>query len=593
VTTVLLAAAVGLTIMVTRLTEPPPSVVRAFVPPPAQTSFVPYGDLAGPAVISPDGKTLAFTAMGSDDTRSIWVRPLEVTEARELPGTDDATFPFWSGDSRSIGFFADGLLKRTELAGGAPITVCEALNGRGGTWNADSDILFAPDFSTPIHRVPATGGKPVSVTTVDSARHTSHRWPSFLPDGRHFLYSAIHTDSSRSEENAIFLGSLDGGGPREVMRSSVNAECTGDHLLYVQQGTLMAAPFDARTGLLEGVPRALADAVAYNLATWKAAFSSSPSGVIAYNPGGLTEGEGTKITTYDRGGRELKVVSQVTSGSTLRVSPDGGRFAFTTGRAASSMDVWVYDAARDLARRVTFLAGFEGSVVWSPDGTELLFSYDFETGGDATAGIYRIPASGGPPTLVVPLDDVTPESVSPDGRHLLFSRLDGELWVLPLQPPGDAVPLFQTPSVIKAPTYGFGPSPRFSPDGRWITYVSDESGVEEVYVVAIDLPSVAGGAPRVQGKWQISNGGAVLPRWSTDGSELYFLTLDSVLMAVDVNVDGSRLDPGPVEPLFEMHVGMGNNYDVTPDGRFVATSVDETTNDPVALILNWTSGLEP
>ncbi len=591
VTTVLLAAAVGLSIVLTRLAATPAPLIRTFVPPPKDMTFIPNGDLAGPAVISPDGRTLAFTAMGSDARRSIWVRPLNVTEARELPGTEDAMFPFWSGDSRSVGFFAHGLLKRVDLTGGTPITVCKALNGRGGAWNADGDMLFAPDFGTPIHRVPATGGLPEPITTLDLAKHTSHRWPSFLPDGRHFLYSAIHAESSRAPDNAIYFGSLDEGSGHEVMRSSLNAHGTEDHLLFVRQGTLMAAPFDAKRGHVTGDPQALAVSVAYNLATWKAAFSCSPAGIIAYNPGGLMKGEGTKITTFDRSGRELDVVPRVTSASSLRVSPDGRHLAYTTGRAASSMDVWVHDVTRKQPMRLTFLSGFESGPVWSPDGTELFFGYMYRTGGDAAEGIYRMPASGGSPTLLMAGDnEQQPQSVSPDGRYLLFSgihersRTSDDLWVLPLAPPGEPVALVQTPSIIETWC-------RFSPDGRWIAYVSNESGIDEVYVMSFAMPSEAGGDTRARGKWQISNGGAGMPAWSRDGTELYFLTEDEMLMAVSVNSDGGQLAPGPVEPLFRMQVGMGNTFDVTPDGHFVATSADETTEEPVALIMNWMSEL--
>ncbi len=232
------------------------------------------------------------------------------------------------------------------------------------------------------------------------------------------------------------------------------------------------------------------------------------------------------------------------------------------------------------------------SPIWSPDGSELFFGHMYRTGGDAAEGIYRIPASGGSPTLMLPseLED-QPQSVSPDGRYLLFNRRHSvtrsqdDLWVMPLAPQGEPAALLRTASAYET-------WPRFSRDGRWIAYVSNESGIDEVYVMPFAMPSEADRDADPPGKWQISNGGASMPAWSHDGTELYFLTHDEMLMAVKVNGDGGQLAPGPAEPLFLMHVGMGNTFDVTPDGNFIATSADETSSQPVALILNWTADLD-
>ena len=593
VTTVLLVIAVGLSVTFSHLAETPAPVVRASVPPPENTAFIPNGDRAGPVVISPDGRTLAFTAMADAGRRQLWVRPLASGEARILPGTEEAIFPFWSADSRSLGFFALGALKRVDLTGGTPITICEAAFGRGGTWNAHDVILFAPNFVTPIYRVAATGGTPVPVTTIDSSTHTSHRWPRFLPNGEDFLYSAIHSRSSRAQDNAVYFGSLTGGTGHEVIRSGINAECAGDRLLFVRDGTLLAAPFDVHAGRVVGDPVPLAGAVACSLNTWKGAFSCSPNGVIAYHPGGLVQGEGTRITIYDRGGEREKVILQVTAGSSLRLSPDGGRIAFARGRATGSVDVWSYNVVRDLPMRLSFLPGLENAPVWSPDGSALFFSSHYRTGPDAAEGIYRMPAGGGGAQLVLSSESDTqtsPHTVSPDGRYLLYTveypnEADTDFWVLPLEPPGEPFVLLETPF-----TENWG---RFSPDGRWIAYMSDESGRREVYVVPFVGQSDAGDEARPHGTWQISNGGGSQPSWSHDGTELYFLRLDEMLMAVNVNGDGARFEPGTIEPLFQVQVGIGNAYDVTPDGRFVVSSADERSSRPVALILNWMSALDP
>ena len=246
--------------------------------------------------------------------------------------------------------------------------------------------------------------------------------------------------------------------------------------------------------------------------------------------------------------------------------------------------------------RLSFLPGLENSPVWSPDGSALFFHYNYGTNSDAAAGIYRMPAGGGAPTLVRSSESLTqnspsPLAVSPDGRYLLYSNVDNpagvntDLWVLPLEPPGEPFVLLETPS-----NEDVG---RFSPDGRWIAYGSGESGRDEVYVMPFVDPSDAGDDARPHGKWQISNGGGWNPIWSHDGTELYFLRPDEMLMAVDVNGDGTRFEPGTIEPLFQLQMGIGNAYDVTPEGRFVVSSADEQSSRPVALILNWTSLLNP
>ena len=269
------------------------------------------------------------------------------------------------------------------------------------------------------------------------------------------------------------------------------------------------------------------------------------------------------------------------------------RIAFARGRATGSVDVWSYNVVRDLPMRLSFLPGLENAPVWSPDGSALFFSSHYRTGPDAAEGIYRMPAGGGGAQLVLSSESDTqtsPHAVSPDGRYLLYTveypnEADTDFWVLPLEPPGEPFVLLETPF-----TENWG---RFSPDGRWIAYMSDESGRREVYVVPFVGQSDAGDEARPHGTWQISNGGGSQPSWSHDGTELYFLRLDEMLMAVNVNGDGARFEPGTIEPLFQVQVGIGNAYDVTPDGRFVVSSADERSSRPVALILNWMSALDP
>ncbi len=565
--------------------------VRAFIPAPDSATFIPDGDMAGPVVVSPDGRTLAFTALGEDRTRRLWIRPLEAAQASALPGTEEATFPFWSADGRSLGFFAEGRLKRVDVAGGAAITVCDAAGGRGGTWGPNGVILFAPEFLDSIHRVPATGGTPTPVTTIDEPRHASHRWPYFLPDGEHFLYLAVHFEASKAEENALFFASLDGREIREVIRSDVNAAFGSGHLLFVRQGTLMAVPFDPRSGRLQGDPQALADNVAYSLGTWRAAFDCSQEGLIAYHTGGMVVGEGGRIVWFDRTGKELKAVDLITSYGSLRPSPDGARVAFIAGKTSSSVDLWVYDVTRQLPMRLSFLPGYETPPVWSPDGDSLAFGFTFRTAGEDPLGIYRIDASGGTAELLLAdlgsgpaTDRNVPTDWSHDGRFLLFD-LTGDVWVLPLEPSGEPVALLQTPHAeLEA---------RFSRDSRWIAYTSDETGIFEVYVAPFEPdPGRDGGTVRPRRKWQVSSGGAGNPRWSPDGAELFYRTLDSMLTAVQFSTEGDRFEPGISQRLFQIPLGPGNNYEILPDGTVIASLAVEESSRPIALILNFTSGLE-
>ncbi len=592
-------AALGFAIAYFRRAPPTAPMVHAFIPAPDNETFIPVGDMAGPVVVSPDGGTLAFTALGEDRTRRLWIRPLEAAQARALPGTEEATFPFWSPDGRSLGFFAQGRLKQVDVAGGAAITVCDAVNARGGTWSQNGVILFAPEFQDAIYRVLAAGGTATPVTTIDQARHTGHRWPFFLPDGEHFLYLAIHYEASKAEENAIFFASLDGREVHEVLRSDVNAAFGSGHLLFVRQGTLMAVPFDSRTGRAQGDPQALAANVAYSLGTWRAAFDCSREGLIAYHPGGMVGGEGGRVVWFDRAGKELKAVDLITSYGSLRPSPDGTRVAFIAGKSSSSVDLWVYDVARELPMRLSFLPGYETPPVWSPDGGSLAFGFVFRTAGDDPLGIYRIDTSGGTAELLhadivagqasapPPDSGLTrsqPSDWSPDGRYLLFV-LDADVWALPLEPPGEPVALLHTPHLES--------EARFSMDGRWIAYGSDESGIPEVYVAPFDPdPESDGGAARARRRWQISSGGGINPRWSPDGAELFYLTSDSMLTAVGFTAGGDRFEPGASRRLFQIPLGPGNNYEILPEGTVIATLAKEESSRPIAIILNFTSGLD-
>jgi Tol biopolymer transport system component len=342
----------------------------------------------------------------------------------------------------------------------------------------------------------------------------------------------------------------------------------------------MALAFDEATGQTRGKPVPVASAASHSFSSWRAAFSASSS-IVAYHTGDLVEGEGAEITWYDRDGKQLQTIDQVTTKASLRQSRDGAWLAYS-----ARQDVWVFDRARQMPTRVTFLPGFEGQPIWSPDGSELAFYYTLRTSGDTPMGLYRLAVGGGTPQLVLAKQglEVTPEDWSPDGKYLLFSRTDrggnGDLLALPLDPVGEPLTIAATPFNEAGG--------RFSPDGHWIAYHSAESGEDEIYVVSFD-PSPGSAGP--QRKLRISNAGGQSPVWSRDGSELYYLANRDMLMAVDIDAVGPRFRPGTPKALFPINLGHGNIYDVGPDGSFVVTLPDDQSSRPIELILNWTSAL--
>ncbi|HUN81082.1 MAG TPA: protein kinase, partial [Phycisphaerae bacterium] len=346
------------------------SLIRASIPAPEGVNFITVGDFSGPVAVAPDGSAVVFTGYGSDGTLRLWVRPLASDSAKLLPGTEGATFPFWSPDSRAVGFFTSDKMRTVEVAGGPPTTVCAASGGRGGTWNKDGVIVFSPNFRGPLYRVRASGGEPTELTPLDESKHDSHRWPAFCSDGKHFVYLAVVHGASEAEDNAIFLGSLDGTPPRLVMRTSANAVPACDRLLFMREGSLLASSFDVGTGRLVGESVVVATGVTYDVSVWRGGFSSSQNGVLAFHAGQALGAQ--SLVRFDRSGKELGRVGEPEDFTDLRLSPDGKRV--TTSIAGRSTDIWVYDMARGTKMRISFEPG--GSNVtpcWSSDGRSIIY----------------------------------------------------------------------------------------------------------------------------------------------------------------------------------------------------------------------------
>jgi len=550
-------------------------VVRSAVLPPETAAMARvFPDVA----VSPDGRRLAMVARGADGKELIWVRGLDSLSAQPLAGTDGASQLFWSPDSRFIGYNADGKLKKIDAASGPALTLSDAVQLRGATWNSEGVIVFAPAFNGPLYRVSAAGGAATQLTKLEEARReNAHRWPWFLPDGKHFLYLAR---GGSLETNGIYVGSLDGKEPKLVLREDSGAAYTPPgYLLFVRQDTLMAQRFDAGSLELAGEAFPLAEQVRFNTATRRGVFSVSDNGVLVYL-GGATAGP-AQLLWMDRAGKQLGVLGEPGFYGLPRLSPDGKR-AVVYASASGNADLWLYDVARGIRTRFTFDPMTENFPVWSPDGSRIVFASNRK----GQADIYQKASSGAAveEILLGSESDDFPGSWSPDARFLAYNRIPvggktrRDIWILPLV--GDRKPF----PFIETDFDEFGAE--FSPDGRWLAYNSDESGRQEVYLVPFPGPG---------GKWQVSTAGGSRPQWRRDARELFYLGPDDKLMAVEIRLLGSTVEIGIPKPLLQTTPPPipGRHWDATADGRrFLMVGLVEGGSPPFTLVVNWPAELD-
>jgi serine/threonine protein kinase len=559
-----------------RRADPEPVVTRLdVVTPPSSDPFS--------FALSPDGRQLAFVARGEGGPR-LWVRPLDQVTARPLSGTEGASYPFWSPDGRAIGFFADGKLKRIDVAGGTSQVLADVPGARGGTWNRDGVIVFAPQQSG-LMRVAATGGTPTTLTQLATGQGT-HRWPQFLPDGRRFLF---FVGLGQASTHGVYLGSLDGREPTRLLAGETAAVYAPPGLLLrVAQGVLVAHPFDAERGVVstESVP--LAQSVGADDGTFHSAFSVSDAGVLAYRPGGLAR---RQLVWVDRTGKVAGVLGSPddTALGGPELARDGRRVAVVRN-VQGNFDTWLIEVARGTVSRFTFDAANDAPGVWAPDGSRIIFSSTRNGRWD----LFVKPANGATDerSILVNEQDKTPLDWSLDGRVLLYASQDpktgSDLWALPLAGERKPFPVVQTRFDER--------QGQFSADGRWVAYVSNETGSDEVYIRAFPGPG---------GKWQASTAGGIDPRWRRDGQELFYVAPDGKLMAVPIQIgaDRSTLSPGAPVALFSTRFATGANvnlgwlsrpqYAVAPDGRFLMNvTVEDTTASPITIVQNWNAALK-
>src|SRR5215831_13524468 len=496
------------------------------------------------------------------------------------------SFRFWSPDSQWIAFFAGGKLRKIPAVGGDVQSICDAPTfGRGGSWNSHGVIVFAPSVSGALFRVSANGGTPAQVTQLDSSTgETTHRYPSFLPDGEHFLYLARQTSESKPHD--VYVGSLNSAGRAKVLQETSDAKYVAPgYLLFVSKSTLYAQSFDAQTLRVTGEPTPLASNVARFVSALWSGVDVSPAGVLVYRSNGGAPD--TELVTMDPSGQVVTSVATEDGVANLRFSPDGRKLAVSQANISGDVNsVWLYDLAHDLQSRLPLEpALLRLNLVWAPDASQLAFASS--STGNFNIYLKSVNSSSEEKPLNPSEEDERPQSWSPDGKYLVFDRRPTsrlgipEIQIYPFD--GDHKPY----SLLNAAYANSGG--QVSPDGQWLAFVTSQTGRSEVYVSNFPKPT---------GKWQISSTGGQTPRWRRDGKELFYATLDGILMAVEVTPGKGDLAVGASKPISQKPValrGLYAVYDVSPDGqKFAAARVKKgSLHAPLTLLSNWIHALGP
>ncbi|HEX4486409.1 MAG TPA: hypothetical protein VH088_09100, partial [Terriglobales bacterium] len=525
--------------------------------------------------VSPNGHTVAIVGYQESERKNIlWLYEPGSQNATPMPNTEGVSFPFWSADGKSIAFFADGKLKKLEIAGGPVQTLCDASNGRGGTWNKDGVIVFTPSgqLGFGLYRIAAAGGTPTQLTFPDrTLGEDSHRWPVFLPDGNHFVYLAMNL-SGKKDLSEIYVGALDSNEKRLVTTARANAAYAPGYLLFYRDKTLFAQHFDLGKFALTGEPAPIVTDVEYSPRIAKAIFAVSGTGFLVAQKSG--DAALSQLLWFDRQGKEAGTAVKPGLYGNIALSPDGKSMAVdVTDIASQNTDVWSYASAGD--KRLTFDPSIDTMGLWSPDGKRMIFSSNRGLKFD----LFSKNADGAQEEqpFVEDVSDKYPNDWSRDGKYVLYERAT-DIWYITL-PEQKSLQFLKAPSALK--------TARFSPDGKWVAYASNESGKWEIYVTSF---------PDAHGKWQISSGGGEQPKWRADGKELFYMSSEAKLMAVPVT-SGANFDAGTPVALFQTNpremvaTSEQLTYDVSKDGqRFVVnTQVKQTDAIPLSVVQDWPS----
>jgi eukaryotic-like serine/threonine-protein kinase len=519
--------------------------------------------------ISPDGRQIVFGVAGADGKQLLWIRSLDSLTPRPLAGTEEGRNPFWSPDGRSIGFFTSNKLKRVDALGGPPQTLADASLGLGGAWGPDGTILFTPNLGKSLYRVPATGGEATPVLGSNTSGPEPFQMAaSFLPDGRHFVFLAPDASGARTD---IYAGELGSKETKRLFPSPSAAVYASGHLLFLRESSLMAVPFDPDRLATTGDPVRIAEQVGnfYSLV----GFSASANGALLYRS--ATGGQ-SELVWMDRAGKRIEVAAPSGSYQNIALSADGKRVAFDRN-GQSGTDIWLTDLQRHITSRLTFKSA--NVPTWSPDGSIVAFASFADTGLDIGQ---KLSNGGGPEQTLLKLNAgaiMFPSDWSTDGRYLTYYRTDAktqnDVWVLPLF--GDRKPF----ALLNGP-FNEAQS-QFSPDGKWVAYISDESGTQQVYVQSF---------PSLTAKWQISTEGGTQPRWRRDGQELFYLALNRKLMTVTVKT-APTFEAETPHPLFDTALAVNDlrqTYAVSSDGqRLLLNNPIGAGAPPLTIVLNWPS----
>ena len=526
------------------------------------------------AVPSPDGRLLAFVATDSTGLSSLWVRSMDSLSAHKLDKTENANFPFWSPDSRFIAYFAEEKLRRVAVAGGSPQVICDVpgsrgsysgTQGDGGTWNREGQIVFATRAGTGLMRVPAAGGLATEVTKVDNAAgEQGHSWPQFLPDGRHLLYLALNLSP---EKSGIYVQELGSAQRTLVLHNATRgAWSEPGYLLFVRESTLLARRMNPRTFQVEGEPVSVTQEVTENNSNGRSAFAVSERGMLAYHGGALFLDR--RLNWLDRDGKPLGAVGKVDQYRSVALSPDEKSLAVVVGSAAGG-DTWIVNLATGVPTRMTSaLSDSLNPSPWSPDSQHMAIN-------GVEGGIRELDVASGKLTPLA--SGIVADDWSPDGLSLLCNdRAGRRLSLLPLAAGSKPQSILDT-SYTKRDF-------RFSPDGKWVVYVSSEPGPQEVFVASF---------PTFAAKKQVSTAGGFYPAWRKDGKAVYFRSADTAMMMAEVRTT-PQLEVGSPKQLFSFGVGTtGNRFAVTKDGRFLFADRLQHDNSPseIVVVVNWLAGL--
>jgi len=516
---------------------------------------VSLGSLSGPdAILSPDGTRLVYVSQGR-----LFTRRLDQPNTTELAGTQGAFAPFFSPDGQWVAFFAQGNLKKISVEGGAAVTLCDAANGRGGSWGEDGTIVFTPDGRVALSKVSTAGGAPQPLSTLDKqAGEITQRWPQVLPGAKAVLYTSS-THGYHYEDADIIVYSMASGQRKTVLRGGFYARyLPSGQLVYMREGTLFAVAFDLDRLEVRGTPVPVLDQVGYNAGTGSAQVNFSQTGTLIYRSGG---GGLVTVQWLDFAGKTQSLLAKADWYQHPSLSPDGSRLAINT------TDIWVYEWQRDTMTRLTFGPAVSTNPLWSPDSRYILYR--------GPGGMFwtRADGSGKPQPLTQSKNPQYPWSFAPDGKRLAFFEFSPEtrfdIWTVPLESDGAGLragkpePFLQTPFDETHPT--------FSPDGRWLAYDSNESGAYQVYIRAF---------PDKGGRWQISNSGGMYPLWSHNGHELFFRTEDNQIMVASYTVKGDSFVVDKPRVWSEKriaNIGLQANYDLAPDGKRIAAIMPAET----------------